>query len=90
MHADQIKISQTGENSIFTVMIAHFRVKRPRRGRIARSLEAIRNEKVAGSNNMERESDTCNTIENGGKKLCVKYVIENRLKLGLNKGNKSS
>lgn len=67
MHADQIKISQTGENSIFTVMIAHFRVKRPRRGRTARSLEAIRNEKVAGSKNMERGSDTCNTIENGGK-----------------------
>lgn len=79
MHADQIKISQTGENSIFTVVIAHFRVKRPRRGRTDRYVEAIRNEKVAGSNNMERESDTCNTIENGVKpvrKICDRKQIE--------------
>lgn len=79
IHADQIKISQTGENSIFTVVIAHFSVNKPRRGRTNRYLEAIRNEKVAGRNNMERESDICNTIENGVKtvrKICNRKQIE--------------
>lgn len=46
IHADQMKFSRAGENSIFTVIIAHFSVKRPRRGRADRYREAMRNEKL--------------------------------------------